>query len=65
MSMRTKCSNEFKDAGCIARVCSSSDVCLALIGKAKCYEFDKFSQEHPESAACIVDHAKAVYELGG
>jgi len=63
--MRTQCKNEFKDPNCTAKVCSSSDVCLAVIGKAKCYAFDKFSQQYPESAACIVAHAQTVYELGG
>ncbi|MFA5359516.1 MAG: hypothetical protein WC349_00945 [Patescibacteria group bacterium] len=60
-----ECSHEFRGKDCTARICSSSNICPAVIGKAKCDEFDKFAQENPASAAMIISHAEVVSQLGG
>ncbi len=60
-----KCEHEFKDSGCVARICSSSNVCPAAIGKVKCDDFDEFSRKNPGSAALIVSHAETVNQFGG
>ncbi|MEI6597180.1 MAG: hypothetical protein WCL13_03155 [bacterium] len=60
-----ECKLEFKGPECLTKVCSSSDPCLALIGKIQCKEWNNFAQKYPDSASFITVHAKVVHQSGG
>ena len=60
-----ECKLEFHGPECTAKVCSSSDPCLAVIGEMQCDGFNNFSQDHPIAAGVIADYKRVIHQLGG